>query len=80
LHHLENQRLEVSSKILEHVTGELDHKFDLESTQIMGEVETFIRYHDDNMFPSDTIKSSMYKTIRAKLVAMSVLNSLRYNR
>jgi hypothetical protein len=80
LAHLENQRLEVSSKIIQHITGEADHKFDLESIEIQGQVDNFLNYHDNNMFPSDTIKTGMYKVIKAKLVGMSLLNSIRYNR
>jgi hypothetical protein len=68
-----------NNEILKHLTGEADQRFDLESNEIIGQVNTFLDYHDNNMFPSDTIKSTMYKAISAKLLSMTILNSIRYN-
>jgi hypothetical protein len=68
-----------NNEILKHLTGEADQRFDLESNEIIGQVNTFLDYHDRDIFPSDTIKSTMYKAITAKLLSMTILNSIRYN-
>jgi hypothetical protein len=68
-----------NNEILQHLTGEANQRFDLESNEIIGQINTFLDYHDRDVFPSDIIKSSMYKAISAKLLSMTILNSIRYN-
>jgi len=78
LANLENQRQQTGIKIMEHLTGEANNKFDLESNELIGQINTFLDYHDTELFPSDTIKSGMYQSIKSKIIALSILNSVRY--
>nr|AWB36250.1 hypothetical protein [Lactarius sp. (in: basidiomycete fungi)] len=79
LNELVNQRDDASTRIVQHITGEANQRFDLESNEIIGQINTFLEYHDNNSFPSDIVKATMYKAINSKLLAMTILNRIRYN-
>jgi hypothetical protein len=66
------------TELMRQITGNDDEQFLNESTQLIGEIDSFVKYHEESLFPSDTIKSGMYKVIKAKLIALTILNPIRY--
>jgi hypothetical protein len=66
------------NELMTQITGNGDEKFLNESSQLIGEIDSFIKYHDESLFPSDGIKSGMYKVIKSKLIALTILNPIRY--
>jgi hypothetical protein len=68
--------MEANRRLLDQISGDIQLKFDQESSIVLGQITNFLDKGDN--FPDSDLKLGIYNTIRGKLLALSALTPILY--